>query len=77
MPLDAYLSMLPGSDGEKHLADMVRMKVGLEYVWDAQLVLAEGEAPDIELGSSGRLGLTTWLAGDAREKDDLILVNAV
>ncbi|MCA9298136.1 MAG: type VI secretion system baseplate subunit TssG [Phycisphaerales bacterium] len=76
MTLADYERLLPGDEGSSQLAALVRMKVGMEYVWDAQLVLAEGEMPPTELGRSGRLGYTTWLAGDDRERDDLVIVHS-
>jgi type VI secretion system protein ImpH len=39
----------------------VRNYVGLEYSWDAQLLLRADSVPPLRLGQSGRLGYTSWL----------------
>jgi type VI secretion system protein ImpH len=62
-PLDLaqYTEFLPGGRGVVQLRACVRNYVGLEYCWDAQLLLGADSVPPLRLGQSGRLGYTSWL----------------
>ncbi|RMH10691.1 MAG: type VI secretion system baseplate subunit TssG [Planctomycetota bacterium] len=73
--LQAYQRFLPTGQSFGRLVDWVRNYVGFEYRWDAQLVLDRREVPDTRLGSSGRLGWTTWLCTKPldHDPDDLVL----
>lgn len=77
MTLASYEGLLPGSDGLGQLVAWVRTYVGLALEWDLQLVLRADEVPATRLGSSGRLGWTTWLNSESpsEDADDLILVD--
>lgn len=61
MTLSQYESMLPGNSALFKLDAFVRQYCCDEFFWDAQLLLEASEVPQIRLGSSGRLGWTTWL----------------
>lgn len=71
--------LLPTGASFKRLRDWVRLYIGEEFTWDAQLVLAKEEIPDVQLGKAGRLGWTTWLKTRPFEHDaeDLILNGCV
>jgi type VI secretion system protein ImpH len=66
-----YSRLLPysGGDSMKRLIDIVRNYIGEELDWDVNLVLRKEEVPPLELGTQGRLGLTTWLRGQPMERD--------
>ena len=75
LSLAQYESFLPGDGCLAQLAAAVRNYFGLEFAWDAQLLLAADEVPQTRLGGSGRLGYTTWLGSRTsdRDADDLVL----
>jgi type VI secretion system protein ImpH len=73
MSLRQYEHLLPGASGMKELSDWVRLQAGLEYGWDAKLVLREDEVPGVRLGEAGALGHTTWLGAGGRDRDDLVV----
>ena len=75
LSLEQYQRMLPSGRSYLRLRDWIRNYVGLHLSWDLQLILKVGEAPQIQLGSQGRLGWTTWLVTDKLDRlgDDLIL----
>lgn len=68
MPLQRYEQLLPGSRGFKRLTGWVH-NYCFELSWDVQLVLKKEEAPPLQLGTSGRLGWTTWLRSRPLERD--------
>ena len=61
LTLRQYESFLPGGAMLKPLVDWVRMYLCFELAWDVRLMLRENEVPQLALGSSGRLGWTSWL----------------
>jgi type VI secretion system protein ImpH len=67
--LAVYERFLPTGTSFGKLVDWVRNYAGLEYRWDAQLVLRKEETPRTMLGSQGRLGWTTWLNTSIPEAD--------
>lgn len=73
--LPVYERFLPTGTSFGKLVDWVRNYVGLEYRWDAQLVLRKEETPRTMLGSQGRLGWTTWLntSQPGQDPDNLVL----
>lgn len=74
LSLQAYEAFLPGADWQVQLLDWVRVYVGIEYEWDACLVLAREEVPAARLSGSTRLGWTTWLGGaGGRDREDLVV----
>jgi len=70
-----YQSFLPGGAPLTKLRDWVRLYLGFELDWDAQLVLARDEVPSLRLGHGSRLGWTSWLGSrrSTRDADDLCL----
>ncbi len=48
--------------------------LGIEFVWEVRLILAKEQAHGLQLGGAQRLGLSSWLADDRRQRDldDLI-----
>jgi type VI secretion system protein ImpH len=77
MPLVEFERFLPGGDRYLQVRDWVRNYVGVEFAWDAQLVLRKDEVPAAKLGSYGQLGWTSWLGMPAerrkKDADDVIL----
>ncbi len=76
-PLDLaqYTQLLPGGRGIAQLQACVRNYAGLEYSWDARLVLHGQAVPPLRLGQGGRLGYTSWLGRrqGAAPATDLVL----
>jgi type VI secretion system protein ImpH len=75
MKLADFKRLLPTGASFGRLRDWVKFYLGEEFTWDAQLVLAKEEVPDIQLGRAGQLGWTTWLRTQplGRDAEDLIL----
>ena len=75
MGLVDYERMLPGGDSLMRLVAWVRQYVGDELAWDVQLVLRKDEVPSAQLGTTGRLGWSTWMITrpPATDADDLVL----
>ena len=73
--LAQYEAFLPGNGCLAQLAAAVRNYLGLEFAWDAKLVLEADEVPQTTLGGATRLGYTTWLGRrrSADDADDLVL----
>lgn len=71
LSLPDYKRLLPGGQSFKRLAAIVRNYVGDALEWEANLILRQDQVPPAVLGSSGELGLTTWIGkrpkGDADE----------
>ncbi|HVB67887.1 MAG TPA: type VI secretion system baseplate subunit TssG [Acetobacteraceae bacterium] len=72
LTLTEYERLLPGGRSFHRLIPIVRNYVGDTLTWDVNLILKREEVPPIRLGTSGRLGWTTWLmprtdAADAAE----------
>jgi type VI secretion system protein ImpH len=67
--------LLPSGEAFQRLRDWIRYYIGDELTWDAQMVLAKEEIPDVQLGKAGRLGWTTWLKTKpfSVDAEDLIL----
>jgi type VI secretion system protein ImpH len=61
MTLVQYEAFLPGARSNIRLRDWLRQYVGLEFKWDAQLLLCPDEVPQTRFGGRQRLGWTTWL----------------
>ncbi|AKL43366.1 MULTISPECIES: type VI secretion system baseplate subunit TssG [Serratia] len=74
MPQRDYNRFLPGADLCRQLRDWVRQYLGIEFVWEVRLILAKEQAHGLQLGGAQRLGLSSWLADDRRQRDldDLI-----
>jgi type VI secretion system protein ImpH len=77
LSLADYESHLPGGKPFGQMLAWLRTYIGFELCWDVRLVLRRDEVPRAALGSSARLGWTTWMGarpnpGDA---DDLVLIH--
>jgi type VI secretion system protein ImpH len=61
MTLQEYEQFLPGMRNNIRLRDWLRRYIGIEFRWDADLLLFAKEVPRSQLGGRQRLGWTTWL----------------
>ncbi len=77
LPLAGYESHLPGGRPFEQVLSWLRNYIGFELAWDVRLVLRRDEVPRAALGSTGRLGWTTWMGTRRRDDDadDLVLVH--
>lgn len=66
---------LPGGPAIAELEACVRNFAGLEYAWEAQLLLHAECVPELKLGHGCRLGYTSWLGNRRSDAtaDDLVL----
>ena len=78
MKLSDLRRLLPTGPSFKRLRDWVKLYAGDEFTWDAQLVLAREEVPEVQLGKAGQLGWTTWLKTQPFERDaeDLVVAGS-
>lgn len=72
---DTYDELLPDGKGIRALSACVHNYNGMEYFWDARLVLKAADVPSARLDGQVRLGYTAWLGKRRalRDADDLIL----
>jgi type VI secretion system protein ImpH len=77
MDFESFRALLPDGSRFGELRDWVRNYAGDALAWEAQLVLQAEEVPQICLGTSGRLGWTTWVCSKPfdHDSDDMILMN--
>jgi type VI secretion system protein ImpH len=61
MPLQKYERFLPGAPNNIRLRDWLRQYIGVEFGWDADLLLNAEDVPSSQLGGRQRLGWTSWL----------------
>jgi type VI secretion system protein ImpH len=75
MNFSSFQRLLPTGASFQRLRDWIRLYIGEEFTWDAQLVLAKNEIPDVQLGKAGQLGWTTWLKTKPfnHDAEDMIL----
>jgi type VI secretion system protein ImpH len=75
LDLEQYSSFLPTGKSFSALVSAVRNYVGLEYLWEINLVLKKEQKPVTCLGKSGELGWTSWLKTEDQQVhvDDLKL----
>jgi len=73
LALTSFGDFLPGSRGLAELAALVRLYTNDEWSWQLRLLLRDVEVPGIRLGSSGRMGWTTWLGGRGQMADDVVI----
>lgn len=75
LSLERYDAFLPTGKSFESLVSVVRNYVGLEYLWEVNLVLKKEEKPVTCLGKSGALGWTSWLQTESQldHVDDLLL----
>ena len=69
LSLAQYESFLPGGSAIAKLVAWVRQYLCFELEWDARLVLAREQVPELRLGKMVRLGWTTWLGRFSRGSD--------
>ena len=67
-----YRRLLPGGESLPKLVDLVRNYLGEELMWELQLVLRREEAPPVQMGETGNLGMIGWIEPKclARDADD-------
>lgn len=75
LSLERYESFLPTGKSFKALVAVVRNYIGLEYLWEINLILKKEEKPVTCLGVSGALGWTSWIESEHQldHVDDLLL----
>ena len=75
LSLDRYEAFLPSGCSFKALVSAVRNYVGIEYLWEVNLILKKEEKPVTCLGKTGALGWTSWLETENQtgHVDDLLL----
>ena len=75
LSLEQYESFLPSGKSFDSLVSAIRSYVGIEYLWEINLVLKKEEKPVTCLGKSGTLGWTSWLKTEKQidHVDDLLL----
>jgi type VI secretion system protein ImpH len=69
-PLVQYARFLPTGNLARPLADIVHFYVGIALEYDVELALPAGEAAPMQLGVSGQLGWTSWLAPDWSSREE-------
>ena len=77
LSLAGYESHLPGAKPFKQMLAWLRNYIGVEFAWDVRFVLQATKCLPRDLGSTGRLGWTTWLGTRKQQTDadDLVLVH--
>jgi len=75
LSLDEYTAFLPTGKSFASLVAAVRQYMGMEMLWEINLILDYHEKPATCLGKSGALGWTSWLESDRvdHDVDDLLL----
>ena len=75
LSLEEYESFLPTGKSFDALVSAVRNYVGIEYLWEVNLILKKEEKPVTCLGKTGALGWTSWLESERQldHVDDLLL----
>ncbi len=75
LSLERYEAFLPTGKSFKALVAAVRNYVGMELLWEVNLILRKDEKPVTCLGKSGALGWTSWLGTKSQADDakDLLL----
>lgn len=70
--LKQYRKFLPGGELAEQLTDLVFFYIGHRFEFDVELGLRAEHAPAVELGRSGELGWTTWIAPKRPEGGETI-----
>lgn len=70
---ETFRNFLPGADGLKELASLVRLYTNDEWSWQLRLLLKGAERPAPRLGGGMRLGWSTWMSGDAAMADEVVI----
>jgi type VI secretion system protein ImpH len=68
LSLQQYLNFTPNGRDFPVLIEWVRSFVGYEFVWEVELQVIPDAAPPAVLGSSERLGWSTWLGEPDRSR---------
>lgn len=68
--LEIYERFLPGGMWGDFLLDTMFNAFGEEYDWDVELVMPKRCVKPAQLGSFGRIGLTTWMQSQDDVEDD-------
>ncbi|HTE82493.1 MAG TPA: type VI secretion system baseplate subunit TssG [Reyranella sp.] len=68
--LAQYARFLPTGNLARPLADIIHFYVGMALEYDVELALPAGEAAPMQLGVSGQLGWTSWLAPDWSSREE-------
>ncbi len=69
MSLNEFERYLPGGVRFLQVRDWVRNYFGLEFAWDARLLLKRDQVPAAQLGMYGQLGWTSWLGMPQGKRD--------
>lgn len=69
LTLAQYERFLPTGSSFRRLVDWVLNYAGMALAWDCRLILNRSETPRIVLGSTGRLGWTTWIGTRGQDTD--------
>ncbi|WEX10869.1 type VI secretion system baseplate subunit TssG [Chelativorans sp. AA-79] len=70
--LEQYRKFLPGGNLSDQLADLVFFYIGHRFDFDVELALRAEHAPAVELGRSGELGWTSWIAPAKPERGETV-----
>jgi type VI secretion system protein ImpH len=75
LSLEQYESFLPSGKSFDALVSAARSYVGMEFLWEVNLILRKEEKPATCLGKAGTLGWTSWLKSEKQIEhvDDLLL----
>jgi len=75
LTMQQYESLLPSGKRLEKLIAIVRNYIGNELVWDINLILKSEEIQGVRLGSSARLGWSSWLGlrTSLKDADPLVL----
>ena len=70
-----YERLLPSGSGLSRLVDVVKNYVGVELLWDLNLILKKEELPAAQLGTGATIGRSTWIDAESVNHDarDLVL----
>lgn len=74
--LEQYTGLLPNAQMADNLADLVFFHVGYRFEYDVELSLPARLAPPAQLGVSGQLGWTSWVAPRTDAGEDEYLTDA-
>lgn len=70
LPMARYRDFLPGGAGARQLLHWLRQYIGIEFAWDARLVLRAEDAQGVRLGQPAPLGLASWLGTRPADRGD-------
>jgi type VI secretion system protein ImpH len=74
--LEQYTGLLPNAAMADNLADLVFFHIGHRFEYDVELALPARLAPPTQLGTSGQLGWTSWVAPRTDAGEDEYLTDA-